>query len=249
MTAAEVSFAFDFFMERLATNGAPGFDDVQKSTVINDAMEQLITQTYQGLTKPYGFEETEKRIEDLGDLVKYKTYTAFTPGFLPNSSTVQLPNSLVDGNGSPDLGGQPFGPTNFNDVAWYIIYEACTTNQLECNSLTDYTNPKVKEISHQELDSLLRDPFNKPGATTQVFRNRYETRKIALITDGTFTITDYTIGYIKKPQPINLSTNTSFSNIPDHFQREIIKKAVSLSLESLGDPRYQTNKAELNTIE
>ena len=35
-----------------------------------------------------GFEETEKRIQDLGELVRYKNYTSFTPAFFENSVEV-----------------------------------------------------------------------------------------------------------------------------------------------------------------
>ena len=242
MTRPEIDYHFDFFLERMASNGTPALDYQQKSVAINDAMENLIVQTYNGFTKPYGFEQTEKRIEDLGELVRYKTYTTFAAGFLPNSVTVALPNTLLT------------NPVDYSDVFWFLIYDGCTTDQLECGSLTTFTTPLVKEVSHQELATLLKDPFNKPSAEERVFRNRYENLKLALITDGTFNITSYTIGYVRKPQPIDLDPvnnpqNIGFINISDHLQREIIKKAVSLSLENLGDPRYQSNKAELNTIE
>jgi len=242
MTASEIDYFFSFYLERMASNGTPALDYRQKSVAINDAMENLIVQTYNGYTKPYGFEQTEKRIEDLGELVRYKTYTTFSPGFLPNSTTITLPNTLLT------------NPTDFSDVFWFLIFDTCTTNQFECGSTTVYTTPLVKEINHQELATLLKDPFNKPSADTHIFRNRYENLKLALITDGTFSITSYTIGYVRKPQPIELDPvnnpqNIGFINISDHLQREIIKKAVSLSLENLGDPRYQSNKAELNIIE
>lgn len=250
MTGPEAKQRFLIELERLASNGAPGYEDPEIEAMINIAMEQCIVNYYNWKSNPqqYGFEETEKRIEDLGDLVRYKTHTTFTPGFLPNSVTIILPNTLVDTLGNPQT-INPIGPTNFDDVAWFMIYDAVVTDKLECNSTTNYKKPLVKEVSHLELANMLQDPFNSPNPDRQVFKNRYEGRKIAIITDGNFNITSYTIGYIKKPYPVSLSNSVAFLDIPDHLQREIIEKAVTLSLEKLGDPRYQLSKQALITVE
>ena len=241
MTPTEIIRRFDVEYEFLASAGAPGIESLEKSELLNIATEQLIVNRYNFKSNPqqYGFEETEKRIEDLGELVRYKTYTTFTPGFLPNSTTVELPNTLITS-----------GSTDFSDVAWFIIFEDCITDQLKCDSITDYETPEVKEINHNELKTLLKDPFNQPKAERCIFRNRYEGRKIALITDGNFNVTSYTIGYIRKPQPVDLDNSVGFSNfIPDHLQREIISNAVTLALKGVGDPRYNVYKNELTTIE
>jgi len=250
MTGPEVKIRFLELLERLASNGAPGYEDPEIETMINIAMEQCIVNYYNWKSNPqqYGFEETEKRIEDLGDLVRYKTHTTFSPGFLPNSVTITLPDTLVDGQGNPQTNLPP-GPTNFDDVAWFVIFDTVITDKLECNSTTNYKKPLVKEVSHLELANMLQDPFNSPNPDRQVFKTRYEGRKIAIITDGNFTITSYTIGYIKKPYPVSLSNSLAFLDIPDHLQREIIEKAVTLSLEKLGDPRYQLSKQALITVE
>lgn len=251
MSGSEVRERFLIELERLASNGAPGYEDPEIEAMINIAMEQCIVNYYNWKSNPqqYGFEETEKRIEDLGDLVRYKTYTTpFTSGFLPNSVAIILPNTLVDAQGNPQTTNPP-GPTNFDDVAWFVIFDSVVTDKLECNSTTNYKKPLVKEISHQELANMLQDPFNSPNPDRQVFKNRYEGRKIAIITDGNFNITAYTIGYIRKPQPVSLSNTVAFLDIPDHLQREIIEKAVTLSLEKLGDPRYQLSKQALITVE
>lgn len=250
MSGPQVLEKFYIEFDRIASAGAPGYEPNEVEILINIAMEQCIVNYYNFKSNPqqYGFEETEKRIEDLGDLVRYKTHTTFSPGFLPNSVTITLPNTLVDGQGNPQTSNPP-GPTNFDDVAWFIIYDAVITDKLECNSTTNYKKPLVKEITHQELANMLQDPFNSPNVDRQVFKNRYEGRKIALITDGNFSITSYTLGYIRKPQPVSLSNSVAFLDIPDHLQREIIEKAVTLSLEKLGDSRYPISKQALITVE
>lgn len=233
MTAAQIEFRFDNIYERFASLGAPGYPTDAKSDFLTQAMETAIKQRYNWKANPNktGFEETEKRRRDLASLVKFKTYTTFGAGFLPNSYTVQLPDTLVT------------NPTDYSDVAWFITYEACTINKV-CSP-----NFLVKEVTYQELNNLLIDPFNKPAADRWIFRTDYENRIVALVTDGTFAPVSYTINYIRKPQPVDLQNNIGFPDINDELQAEIIEKAVTLASESIGDSRWQLFKQESLTAE
>ena len=100
----------------------------------------------------------------------------------------------------------------------------------------------VREINHTELDTMLDDYWNRPLADRYIFRNRYEGRTHALITDGTYLPTSYTIGYVRKPQPIDLSvinpnTVPAFPDISDEMQREVVQLAVQQAVKSTGDDR------------
>ena len=233
MTAAEIEFRFDNVYERFASLGSPGYAQSAKSDFLTQAMETIIKQRYnwKANINKTGVEETEKRRRDLSSLIKFKTYTSFTPGFLPNSYNVTLPDTLL------------VNPTDYSDVAWFILYEACTIDKI-CSP-----NFLVKEVTYQELNNLLIDPFNKPAADRWIFRTDYENRQVSLITDGTFSPTSYTINYIRKPQPVDLQNNIGFPDINDELQAEIIEKAVILTSESVGDPRWQTLKQESMTAE
>lgn len=253
MTTTEIEARFDLEYDDLASFGAPGIETSEKSNLINIAMEQTIVNYYGNKSNYHreGFEETEKRTEDLGTIVRYKTISAFVPGFLPNTQAFQLPNTLVDLNGSPENPGNiPAGPTNYNDIFWFNIYEACEINTLNCDGVPK--NPKVISVTHQELDNLLRDPFNKPDPNRYVFRLRSESRTVSLMTVPGFQVTNYTYGYIRKPVPVDLSvfSPNGMPDIADYLQREIITRAVSIATDiNRNIQKVQINKAKLQTVE
>ena len=238
MTTQEVLTRFKTEFERIASQAAPGYEPDEISTMLNIAMENLIVNRYTGNNPlQQGFEQTEKRIEDLANLIEYKNYTTFTTGFLPNSYSVTLPNTLLA------------NPQDFSDVFWFIIYENCLSSFLNCNT----GQPErilVKEVNHMELEDLLQDPFNKPEKDRWIFRNRTK-NKVNLITDGNFQPVSYTVGYIRKPQPIDLTvtSNNAIPDVSDEMQREVITEAVYQAVKALADNRVQIYKQDLTTIE
>lgn len=225
-------FLDGFFIgyDEVADLSAPGYTPVQISLIASKVQEDLIVTKYSPKSNKMqdGFEETEKRVQDLGELVKYKTYTTFTTGFFDNSVEVILPNTLIA------------NPTDFSDVYWFTIYEDSDSNILNCtipNNTTIYTKPEVTEISHGQLKLALKDPYRKPyikGSEGKVLRVRSEGRKHLLITDGTFNITKYKVGYIIKPEPIDLLLNLTdqVSKLSDHMHRELLQGTIEFCMKA-----------------
>ncbi len=207
----------------------PGFTPAELSNIVSKVQEDLIVTKYNPKSNRLqeGFEETEKRIEDLGELVKYKTYNTFTASFFDNSVEVILPNTLITS-----------GPTNFSDVYWFTIFEDTKTDRLDCtivNNTTIYVKPKISDITHGELKISLQDPFRKPYVKAnegKILRVRAQGRKHILITDGTFNISEYKIGYVRKPVPIDLTTNLTnqVSELSDQTHRELLDMTISYCL-------------------
>ncbi len=215
--------------------GEPGITPKMLSPIVTKVIEDFVLENYKK------FEVTEKDIEDLGELVRYKTYSSFTSGFLPNSSSITLPNTqLTD-------------PTDFSDVYWFTIYEDAISNVLDCSikdNTTVYIRPLVTEIPHGELITALEDPFRKPYVKNnqgKVLRTRSESLTQSLLTDGNFNITSYTIGYIKKPAPQDLTTNLNdnFSELSDETQTQILQ--LSVDKVKLITGNYDAVKANLET--
>jgi len=188
--------SFFTIYDELNDLSSPGITPTLLNPIVTKVIEDFVLEKYKNV------EVTEKIIEDLGELVRYKTYTTLTTGFLPNSNSITLPNTQITS-----------GPTNFTDVYWFTIYEDAISNILDCsipNNTTRYIHPLVISIPHGELITALEDPFRKPYIKNnqgKVLRERSESRTQSLITDGTFNITSYTVGYIKKPVPVDLTTN------------------------------------------
>lgn len=215
--------------DELVDLSSPGIAPVELSLIVSRVQEDMVLTTYNSKSNRLqeGFEESEKRIQDLGELVRYKKFIAFSPGFLDNSVQITLPNSLID-----------IGPTNFTDVYWFTIYEDGISNVLDCsiaNNTTVYVKPKIEDISHGQLKTALKDPFRKPyikGNDGKVLRLRTEGRKHLLITNSTFNLTSYTVGYIRKPLPIDMTTNLSgqVSELAEHKHRELLQETINYCL-------------------
>lgn len=208
---------------------SPGITPLELSKIASKAQEELIMTTYDFKSNRLqeGFEESEKRIQDLGELVRYKNYNSFTAGFLKNSVYITLPNTLIANS------------TDFSDVHWLTIYEDSIINKLDCsiaNNTTEFLRAKVEEsVTHGQLANALKDPFRKPyfkNNDAKIIRLRSEGRKYLLITDGKFSITQYTLGYIRKPIPIDLTTNLTnqVSELSETKHRELLDATINMCL-------------------
>lgn len=224
MTKQEFLDQVALLYDEVNSNGAPHFEPDEIGTLASKVTEDLVFQKYGPKSNKLGegYEETEKRIQDLGELVTYQTFTTFSTGYFPNSYNVTLPNTLL--NSTP----------TYTDVFWLPIYESVVTNTNNCAG-TAKVNAVVIEAKHAPLDILLEDPFNKPylkNDKAKVLRLRSNNRTHTLLTDGTFTIQSYKLGYIKKPTPIDLTTSLTdqVSQLAEHVHRELVEETVKLML-------------------
>lgn len=139
----------------------------------------------------------------------------------------------------------------------YIVAESVITD-------SDLTI-RVKPTTHDELSSVLDDPFRKPSVDNiEKYALRLDrgdvssTKVIELILFGD-DVKTYSCRYIKKPVPIVLSDLTAIQNgisiegitaetqceLDSSIHREIIDRAVELALEAFEQQRLQT-KVQLN---
>lgn len=234
MTGQEFLDGFYIEYDSVSDLSAPGYTPLELQLIASKVQEDLVINTYNNKSNrlQQGFEETEKRTQDLGELVRYKAFTTFTTGFFTNSVEAVLPNTLITN-----------GPTDFSDVYWFTIYEGCVSDVIDCSiagNTTSYVEPTIDDIAHGTLSIVLKDPFNKPYVRNnngRVLRLRHEGRKHTLVTDGTFNITRYNVGYIRKPTPIDLVTNLSaqVSELSDNKHRELLDMVVNYCMKIVGD--------------
>jgi len=112
----------------------------------------------------------------------------------------------------------------------------------------------IKYIQHDDILTMLKDPFNKPDMDTIL--GLFDTNSINVYTliEGTkaspLTDVNYVdvlpysikLTYLKKPKQVSLGFNHS-SDLPQHTHEEIVAMTVSGILEGISDPRY---KSQLN---
>lgn len=231
MTKQQFIDQFYLRMDKAATNALAGVEVEELESYATQAQEELVIERMSPKInrKKEGLEETEKRVQDLGQLVRNATITSFANGFLPNSFVATLPNTLSVLN------------TDYSDVHWFTIFERATLNKLDCDG-NNYI-VRVRSVTHQELNYLLNDPFNKPDLE-EIFRVRTEGRGHTLITDGS-TLVNYNFSYIRKPEPITLTTNLgdTVSDLADHVHRELLETTVELALKVIEqDKKLQIEK-------
>lgn len=71
-----------------------------------------------------------------------------------------------------------------------------------------------------------------------------------LLTDGNYSIYQYTLGYLRQPNEIKLDNPfDEYQDFPDYIMLEIIKIAAQMFIENQKDQRYQTLSNEVNTQE
>jgi len=262
MTANEMDFEFLLNFDKVASSGAPGYTEAERSSFLSIAQERYIKTHYHSLGNKYkkGFEHTEKRRTDLKELIR--DYQVLTPssdqdGINKNGTFYDLPE----------------------DYMW-AIEEDIVTDVVECGEsgisrpltgfdLNDYlyaVRIPVKPISHDEFIANKHNPFKKPycdnlqgeGLCWRLDFSREDLftnpQRHELITNGVFGITGYHMRYIRKPNDIVIDNTSPYTNmvnceLSDSTHREIIDIAVGIALENIQDPRFQTQALETNNNE
>lgn len=183
MTLQEFNNKFDIQYNSIAGQSSPNLDAYEKSVYLTKAQLEIIKNYYNPKGNKYqeGFESSEKRRQDLEQLVKaYTTNELFTNNQNINtiSKFVKIP---VD--------------------VFLIIYENIVINE-DCYK--DYV-VNVKPITHDEFNKQIKNPFKKPEKTTAWrlnFSNVNNENVVEIVSPlNSFT---YNMRYIKYPKPIIL---------------------------------------------
>ena len=177
-----------------------------------------------------GYEQTEKRREDLIKLFKEQTWNDLQqePGENPSfvRFSVSYPSDFLYALNEDVVidsieGGHPMNTCVFECTRDSFMYRIN-------NSLTDF---------HYKYHKARPIRIRKEGGCD-------------LLTDGNYTISSYTLGYLKKPTELTLDNpRNEYADFDDHTMYEIIKMAAQMYIENQADPRYRTIVNEVNTQE
>jgi len=204
----------------------PAFEPEEIDYWLNNAIRKFGKTRHSGMNvKGTSFEQTQKRIDDLRTLVESVTETSVsaTASDYPNGYRFDLP---VTGY-------------------WFTLSE-------EANIVVDTIETRVgiTECTIDEYRQRVDDPYSEHilhytlAKPLRIFNDL----TVELISDGSYTIDDYHLTYLKAPATVDLSGTTD-CDLPEHTHDEIVKLAVSMMLENVEQPRYQTYQNEVNTIE
>lgn len=207
---------------------------------INEAIDKFWKTRYSGLNfKQRGFEQDQKRTDDLRTLVTKHTYKDIDISKVNQEEyTVTLPDDYV---------------ILLGDTAGIAPADGITNDCWEKDSKGNYkvkysdtiegtieTVDRIKENSLSEYH--LKYTKAKPIKLMQ-------DNTITLYTDGQYKVAEYTIEYLKRPSKVTLvdTPTDEYTDLPAHTHMEIVKIAVQLILGTL--PNYNVYSNEVNTME
>lgn len=218
-------------------------DKLSSDTIIsfiNEAIDKFYKTRYSGINfKAQGFEQTQKRIDDLRTLIKNKKYTEDSINKSDrNSYSVELPEDYVLLLG--DTAG--IQPSNLNEC-WetnergeYII------------KYTDTLESTIETLDRQLSNSLSEHKLKYCQARPLKL---IQDNNVILYTDGKYKVSEYEITYLAKPSKINSSniTNTEYTDLPEHTHMEIVKMAIQIYLATKPMQHYNAYSNEIASME
>lgn len=207
---------------------------------INEAIDKFWKTRYSGLNyKQRGFEQDQKRTDDLRTLVTKHTYKDTDISKINQVEyTVTLPDDYVI------LLGDTAGISPADGVinnCWEK--DALGNYKIKYSDTIEGTIETVDRIKENSL-SEYRLKYNKAKPIRLIQDNT-----ITLYTDGNYKVAEYTIEYLKKPSKVDLKTNPTdeYTDLPSHTHMEVVKLAVQLILATL--PNYNVYSNEVNSME
>lgn len=207
---------------------------------INEAIDKFYKTRYSGINfKAQGFEQTQKRIDDLRTLIKNKKYTEGSINKSDrNSYSVELPEDYVLLLG--DTAG--IQPSNLNEC-WetnergeYII------------KYTDTLESTIETLDRQLGNSLSEHKLKYCQARPLKL---IQDNNVILYTDGKYKVSEYEITYLAKPSKIDSSniTNLEYTDLPEHTHMEIVKMAIQIYLATKPMQHYNAYSNEIASME
>ena len=221
MNVQEFSNSFDTLLQPYIIKDNFGeqnnlaFDEYEKSIFLTKAQEQIVLELYQEL------EQSEEVRKYLSNLIK-------TDNYVPVG---EQDETLINNN------FKSYKVEINNDIL-FMIYEQCTLSD-ENNCINNKIVSVVPTI-HDDLDKVLKNPFKSPN-NRKVIRLDFD-NKIELISK--YSISNYKVRYLKKPNPIilitledNLSINNGDTEVSNGetnpiLHERIVQRAVQLAVQS-----------------
>jgi hypothetical protein len=215
MTSQEMEVAFKQGLDKFDSLNYPDFQTDQIELLLNQAQDAFVKQRY-GVSnaKRQSFEETQKRTEDLKNLVT-------------NAILIPAVNAVDNINSNARFVTLP---TNH----WFIIQELTGISYVGCNGSTVTDRVFTEAIQHNDYSKIINNPFAQPNEG-KILR-LMEAGRVELISSTGVTITDYHLRYIKEPVRISV-TNSVDCELSEQCHQEIVSISISLALEGIESKR------------
>jgi hypothetical protein len=218
MTIQEFHLNFKFGLDKIDSLNYPDFLPEEIDLLLNQAQERFIKQRY-GLNnvKRQSFEETQKRTEDLKNIIVATNLTPLAYNPLNIDSNARFVTLPID--------------------HWFIIQERAEVSYNDCTGTLISKFVEVRPTQHVEFDKVVNDAFKAPD-NTKILR-LMENGQVELVSSPGITITQYRLRYLKQPVTMSLANNIT-CELSEHTHREIVDTAIVIALENIEAKRNNT---------
>lgn len=210
-------------------------------SLLNEAIDKFVKTRYSGLnSKNQGFEQSQKRIDDLRTLVTSTAYNSNTiDSSITNQYIVTLPDDYVlllgDTAGIAPKDGQLNNCWELNDQREYTV------------KYTDTLESTIETIDRQKQNTLSEHRLKYCSARPLKL---IKGDKIYLFTDDYYQVKIYTIDYLRKPSKLSMTNALiEYTDLPAHTHIEIVKIAVQLYCATRSLNNYNSISNEVNQME
>jgi len=230
MNIREAHFAFKIAFDRIDSLSSPDFNEAEVDAFLNEAQLVFIKRRYGKFSnaKKQGFEETQKRIDDLSTVsIQYPTQPAITPTQVAGAPVYEVSTS------------------NFIFPYLFLTSVQGTLNTEEC------TDVFFKPVRTDQLDQKLKDPFSSKTIFYTTGRNSLGGTSLFLFTAQ--PLLEVKVSYIKYPSKVSSGNYAHLDGIvhpensfelPLHTHPEIVDIAAELAALSIQDPAYLSTKTQ-----
>lgn len=229
---SQLILSYKLKLDKIDSSAYPDIQEPEIKYWLDEAADRFVKQRYErNNIKRKGFEESQKRTDDLRRAVKTETVIANAPNPNPLSIfTLQLPEDYR-----------------------YLIKIRLTV-EYDCNGLNLQEVVTPKQVEQDDIHTLLQDPFNRPTVDRPLFI--MEGDEIIVYTSNTSVVISADITYINlfyklQPGRVNWDGSTNhYLNSDEYIElapdthNEIVDIAVKLTLENIESQRYQSNTIE-----
>ena len=234
MNIAEMHYRVKLKLNKVDTQQYRNLKVPEIDMALNEAMNLFIKRTAHPLQNPtVGFERDQRMIDSLRTIIEERTVLTSTLLTDTDSYTVNIPD----------------------DYMFYVSSEVIISKDT-CLNVKGHTFVQQHNDRHEV------SPFDKSSFEWREVNIRFYEDKIRIFTDGTFTVSELHLDYIRKPAYIhnaiafqasgyNLFDGTPLTNsqdceLPEITHTEIIDLTVLIISGQIQSPDYQIKLNNLN---
>jgi hypothetical protein len=209
---------------------------------LNKAINKFVNLKY-GKNNLYnkGFEESQKRVDDLRVLIKDVTLNLTYRDETVNNISTYVSEILPD--------DYRFLLKGLAEIGYKSTCKSLNSKEQQLLSpISGGLKRKVavKFIQQDDILTILSDPFNTTTKEKPLITIEHDS--IVTYTNDIFIIDNVKLTYIKNPAKVSLSLGVN-CELADQTHQEIIDMTINSILEGISDPRYKTQSIELGKNE